>query len=441
MELPEQILLLEVNARALAESGNHADAEKLFLQLLEAAPQHVPALQYLAARTLEAGQLEQAQRYIERAIRTNPTHAELHQNLGIILRAQGFLEGALLAFDHALARNPHLAILWIQRGDILQALGRGDKALAAYCQAESLAGDLVTLSARTPPRVARTVRRAASLLHQCRNRFLNDALAPLRAAHMGELDHAERALVHMLGTAKLEYTDPLQRPMFCHYPGLEAHPFYDHRRFPELRMLEQRTREIRTELKRLLKQPEKLRPYIEMPADREAQWTALNRSRKWSAYHLYWNGERLPEHWATCPETVASIDALPLVRIQSHAPEIFFSILQPHTHIPPHFGLTNYKLTVHLPLLIPPHCAIRVDDETRQWRLGECLIFDDSFEHEAWNRSDKPHAVLIFEVWHPNLVAHEREFLATAVAAINRFDRKYRLRPGQKVPSQNLASP
>ena len=42
---------------------------------------------------------------------------------------------------------------------------------------------------------------------------------------------------------------------------------------------------------------------------------------------------------------------------------------------------------MHLPLLVPEpdQCGIRVAGESRRWAPGECLIFDDSFEHEVWN--------------------------------------------------------
>jgi len=30
-------------------------------------------------------------------------------------------------------------------------------------------------------------------------------------------------------------------------------------------------------------------------------------------------------------------------------------------------------------------------------------VFDDSFEHEAWNLSDRRRTVLIVDVWHPDL--------------------------------------
>ena len=42
-----------------------------------------------------------------------------------------------------------------------------------------------------------------------------------------------------------------------------------------------------------------------------------------------------------------------------------------------------------------------------KWQEGRCLVFDDSFEHEAWNRSDSVRIVLLIQLWHPDLSAAE----------------------------------
>ena len=63
----------------------------------------------------------------------------------------------------------------------------------------------------------------------------------------------------------------------------------------------------------------------------------------------------------------------------------------------------NFRLTVNLGLIIPDGCGIRVGEETRHWEAGKVLAFDDSFEHEAWNRGDRGRLVLIFEAWHPDI--------------------------------------
>ena len=81
-----------------------------------------------------------------------------------------------------------------------------------------------------------------------------------------------------------------------------------------------------------------------------------------------------------------------------------FSRLAPGAHIVPHCGYEGYSgyvLRLHLALDVPPGCAIRVGTETRSWQEGKCLVFDDSFEHEAWNRGDRTRTVLLCDFLNP----------------------------------------
>src|SRR3546814_9730732 len=73
--------------------------------------------------------------------------------------------------------------------------------------------------------------------------------------------------------------------------------------------------------------------------------------------------------------------------------------------------MLNTQLICHLPLIVPDGCGLRVGAETRNWREGELLIFDDSFEHEAWNRGTSDRTILLFEIWRPDIDADEREQL------------------------------
>jgi aspartate beta-hydroxylase len=52
-------------------------------------------------------------------------------------------------------------------------------------------------------------------------------------------------------------------------------------------------------------------------------------------------------------------------------------------------------------------------------------VFDDSYVHEAWNRSEHTRVVLIFDVWNPDLAIVEREALAAGIAAIGDFHRRH----------------
>jgi aspartyl/asparaginyl beta-hydroxylase (cupin superfamily) len=99
-----------------------------------------------------------------------------------------------------------------------------------------------------------------------------------------------------------------------------------------------------------------------------------------------------------------------------------FSVLQPKTRIPPHTGVSNTRLVVHLPLILPGDCAFRVGNETRVWREGEAWVFDDTIEHEAWNDSVRPRTILIFDIWSPFLTEAERELVARVTAAADTFN-------------------
>lgn len=426
-ELPEQIRLLEAHGRELATRGRHEDAERLFREVSRAAPNHVPALHYLASRALVRQDLDEAQTLIERAIRLARNIPALHQHLAIILRARGYNEGALLALDNTLRLQANHPAHWIQRGDVLQSLGQNEEALASYKRAADLAGNLAQAfnASQGTPHARAAIVRAAKTLAKAREEAVNVAVASILRRHgRVDLQNVIAAVRHITRIQSPKYADPLQHPGFCYCPGLDTRPFYERSEFPFLTSLEDAAEDIRKELESVLEAPEDLKPYVDVPRGQEAQWHELNRSPKWSSYHLFQAGARIPAHCEHCPRTVEAVESLPLVRLQSQAPEVFFSILKPGTHIPPHFGIANYKLAVHLPLIIPDGCAIRVGDQTRGWTPGKCLIFDDSFEHEAWNRSDRPRAVLIFEIWHPSLSEAERLYLSTALAAYDSFNAK-----------------
>jgi aspartyl/asparaginyl beta-hydroxylase (cupin superfamily) len=99
-----------------------------------------------------------------------------------------------------------------------------------------------------------------------------------------------------------------------------------------------------------------------------------------------------------------------------------FSVLQPHTRIPPHTGVANFRLVVHLPLILPAGCGFRVGGETREWRMGEAWVFDDTIEHEAWNDSEEARVILICDIWSPRLSEEERLAIAGVIAATDAFN-------------------
>src|SRR5262249_31458165 len=210
------------------------------------------------------------------------------------------------------------------------------------------------------------------------------------------------------------------QPTFMYFPEIPAVEFFERADFPWLDAIEAATDEVRAELTSVLVSDRAgLEPYINYPSGVPLdQWKDLNRSRSWSAYFLWNQGVAQEAHLARCPRTAEVLRGAPRCVIPGRGPTAFFSILDAGAHIPPHTGVTNTRSIVHLPLIVPPNCAFRVGSETRAWVPGKALIFDDTIEHEAWNRSDSPRAVLIFDIWNPFLSEAERELVGAATEVV-----------------------
>jgi aspartyl/asparaginyl beta-hydroxylase (cupin superfamily) len=210
----------------------------------------------------------------------------------------------------------------------------------------------------------------------------------------------------------------LQQPTSFYYPRLPQIPFYDPADFAWTRALADALPAIRAEAEAVMAHGAGIAPYVEADPDRPNKGHALLADARWSAFHLFKGGQPIENHAARCPATMAALAAAPLPRIAGTAPMALFSILAPHTHIPPHTGMLNTRLICHLPLIVPDGCRLRVGAETRDVRAGEVLLFDDSIEHEAWNDSDAPRAILLFEVWRPELTEAERQALTVLFESV-----------------------
>ena len=191
---------------------------------------------------------------------------------------------------------------------------------------------------------------------------------------------------------------PAQRPGL-HLPGLSATPWRDARGSEAASLLCAAAPAIRRELLALLDGGQRFESYTEPDL-------STFHTGRWGALYLRRSFEDLDGAHALCPETAAAVRALP--RRMDLA---LFSGMNPGVHAEPHCGPTNLRLTLHLGLVVPPRCELRVGGEIRTWSDGACLFFDDSFEHEVWNRGPFTRFVLIASVWHPELTDVETEVL------------------------------
>lgn len=409
-------LIRELTSRmhACLRAGAGREAESVARELLRHDPVHALALGVLGGHAFERGEYEAALGWFQRAADAHPGLPLNHQNLGLVLRALGRRDEACAAFSEAIRLNPKQAAFHLQLGKTLAEQGELEASERAYRDAAALEPRWMdpALWPQMPMRVAELCREAVAALAARHERLHQAELAELEARHgAGALSRMRDFLAAFHKRQAFPWNDPLQQPSFQFLPGLPAAPWFEREDFPFLAELEQAWEVVRDELVTLLREQVAMQPYVPGELAQSATWSALAASTSWSSYHLLKAGKPIAEHVARCPKTHALLQRLPLVELQGNAPEAFFSVLKPQTHIPPHFGLSNTKLAVHLPLVVPEHCAIRVGSETRGWVPGECRIFDDSFEHEAWNRSGEYRAVLIFEIWNPHLTPVEREAL------------------------------
>ena len=366
---------------------------------------------------------------LQGALRAAPESADFHQRLALAHQACNEFPEALAELDRAIELAPVSREPYLHKGTILEKLGKNETAIAAYWQAwrrfpfrRQPAAD-----GSTPLKPDSLAAHAAETIRDTQMQLIEHALQPVRERHgIGALRRVQLAAETYVGDHQPRYMDRMQRPAFIYLPELAPHAFFERDGFPWVPQLEAATDAIRSELSSVLGSEDNLIPYVQAQKGVDPyQWRELDGSKRWSAFHFFKGGVRNERNCGLCPATVEAIQRLPLPRADEHAPEALFSILKPGTHIPPHHGLGNYKLVVHLPIIIPQDCSIRVGEETRCWKQGECLIFDDSFEHEAWNRSQSLRVVLIVEVWNPLVSAAEREGLIALVNAITSFNRKY----------------
>jgi aspartyl/asparaginyl beta-hydroxylase (cupin superfamily) len=209
------------------------------------------------------------------------------------------------------------------------------------------------------------------------------------------LERVEECLQILVGKRRAVESNSAQEATRLYFPGLRARPFHDPAEFPWVQDVESRWEPALQELETLLSNRVPFSPY-EDPQTKELGW------RGWDTFPFYSKGRRFPRSAARCPQTAALLE-----RIPHGIRQAMFSKLNPGAHIPPHTGGANTVLTCHLGLIVPEHCGLRVDGETRAWQPGKCQIFDDSFIHEAWNHSSSIRVVLLWDIWHPDLTALE----------------------------------
>ncbi|MCW7538533.1 aspartyl/asparaginyl beta-hydroxylase domain-containing protein [Aquabacterium sp. A7-Y] len=130
----------------------------------------------------------------------------------------------------------------------------------------------------------------------------------------------------------------------------------------------------------------------------------------WLIYPLWYMGVNLPFMTVHCPELRRIAAEIPGCGMAHPFSEALLSWQEPHTHLGAHCSVDSLRLRYSVGVIIDSECWLRVGDIKKQWQVGESIVFEDCFEHEAWN-GDASRLVFIIDTWHPDLTPLEREAL------------------------------
>ena len=390
-------------AIALHDERKLDQAEVLYRHILGIEPEHAGALSYFGLLQAQRGLADDAVRLLRRALVSDPQLAEAHNHLGLVLQRLGRHTEALDHLDQALIIAPDFVGARCSRASTLHWLGRCGEAIAQFEQVLAEAPEMAvaelglaaSLEALGQEHDAFVHYRNAATMDPQYVEALDRALTAFTNRHPAEAQLGMQRLNAFIKTMLLNHGNSRMNT----YPGLTARPFHDPQLFPLTRALETAFDLIRTEIDKLARAS--FSPELE---------SHLMESGAWDVFMFYERGRKNEQNCSQCPTITRIIDSHNTLRTQAGV--LYVSKLAPESHIRAHRGPTNIRMRCHLGVRIPEgDCAIRVGNEARRWREGECLVFDDSLEHEAWNHTAEARIVLIVDVWHPELMPAEIAFL------------------------------
>ena len=405
-------------AEQAARQGLYESAVNSWLAILAIDPVHVPALQAMGQQALLRRDFIRAQHCFEQLTQVDAQSAKPWVHLAMLFRANGNAVKQEEALFQALRVNPHEMMALLMRGNLFERQGRSHEAVSNYQgamavapQREKMIPDLCIALDKAEKFCGRYQQQSSDAIDQLVAQNGSDLAG-------ADLDRFRLSLDIMFGRKKRFES----QPMGYFFPNLPATEFFEGAQFPWLAGLEAVTEKIRDEFLAVLHKEDGFTPYLTYSQDQPLnQWVELNNSPRWSAFHLLKDGLPVVGNADQCPQTMSALARTPQPEQPGRTPVAMFSLLKPHTRIPPHVGVTNARLVVHLPLIVPPGCSFRVGNSTRRWTPGQAWVFDDTIEHEARNDSNQLRVVLIFDIWHPALTAVERRMITLMTQAQNQF--------------------
>lgn len=334
----------------------------------------------------------------------------------------GKLERAATLFRQAIQCDTRNAAPYLYLGNVLMSLGKSDAAIQVW----SLGADLDArfINAWRGDGVDAYIKQRSKLAHDAiRKHFTSlhrQSIESFKKSNPdANVDRIAAAIWVQTHESAFEYRHPQQKPDLFFVPDLRPIAIYDVEQTPWSGALESMSEIIKQEFLAAREEAaSEQAPYLPAGAAHLGEdWEPLAGTLNWGSFHLYKKGRPNQKLLDLFPETLRALDKIPLVKTPTGPSEVLFSALGAAQHIPPHYGVANTDMTVHLPVVTSPDSAIRVADTVYEWQEGNVFAFDDAFFHESWNRGPRTRVNLLFEAWHPDLTADEQNAISAAFDA------------------------
>ncbi len=371
-----------------------------------------------AADALRRGDPRAARDLFLRAAQAGQADVPVFIGLAYSCRALDDWAGMAASVDRVLVLDPRNLRALVMKGDSLEHAGDSRAASAYYRAALRSSPPLDKL----PPDLAQEMRRAQQASEMFTQRYEEHMRSWLEQKGLQAATLPDTRVGQSVGILLGRQRAYAQEPRYFYLPQLPQKQFYESNEFPWLAALEAATPAIRAEVHELLRDADAFKPYVPTDPNRlPANQRVMAGNPAWSAFHLWQRGQLHEANAARCPQTLAALANVPLAQLPNRSPSVLFCQLKPGTLIPPRNGLTNTRLIVHLPVLVPGRCRLRVGNDVRELQEGQALVFDDSIEHEAINESDGTRVMLVFDIARPDISADEHRTIAALFAGIDAF--------------------
>lgn len=222
-------------------------------------------------------------------------------------------------------------------------------------------------------------------------------------------------------------------PSLIHLPGLRSLPFWTQSNGSENRIAYQDKQvtfcveHLQSHWETLSEEYHKVAPQLKSDYEHATEHTLHEGNWEWHSYML--KGKIQGHFCAHFPETTKILQVLRDQGLLFEGTPFgysFYSTLHPKSKIAPHTSPMNFRLRIHLPLVVPsassksstgdsdtdaqspPVCGIRVGPMVREWQPGQALVLDDAYRHAVWNETDEARVLLLVDIWHPDVTMQER---------------------------------